>query len=105
MNNFIALNQLSAEEALKGALLSTIQTENLTIAYTHMKAGVQIPLHQHPEEAIDIVLDGILEMQIGETTDMLTPGMLSTVPSQVLHAAKAITDCRVITVLYPQRNR
>lgn len=105
MNHFIALNQLAAEEALTGALLSTIQTENLTVAYTHMKAGVQIPLHQHPEEAIDIILDGILEMEIGEKTDMLTPGMLTTVPSQVPHAAKAITDCRVVTIFYPQRNK
>lgn len=105
MKNFITLNQLPLEEALKGALLGKLQTENLTVAYTHMKAGTEIPLHQHTEEAIDIILDGILEMQIGNTTDRLTTGMLSTVPSRVPHAAKAITDCKIVTVFYPQRNR
>jgi hypothetical protein len=47
MNHFISLNKLAALEAMKGAFLSSVQTENLTVAYTDMKAGVEIPLHHH----------------------------------------------------------
>jgi len=104
MNHFITLNQLPAADAGLAGLLSTLQTENLTIGYTQLKAGAAIPLHQHPEEAIDIMLEGILDMQIGEKTATLGPGMVSMVPSMVVHAAKAVTDCRVITVFYPKRN-
>jgi quercetin dioxygenase-like cupin family protein len=104
MNHFISLDKLESKAALKGALLSTIQTQNLTIAYTDMKAEVEIPLHHHPEEAVDIILEGILEMQVGEKTETLSHGMITVVPSNVPHWAKAITDCKVITIFYPQRN-
>jgi quercetin dioxygenase-like cupin family protein len=103
MNYFISLKQLETLEAMQGVLLASVQTENLTVAYTDMKAGVEIPLHHHPEEAVDIILDGILEMQIGEKSDTLSHGMISIVPSDSMHKAKAITDCKVVTIFYPQR--
>ncbi len=104
MDHFILLNKLEALEAITGAFLSSIQTENLTVAYTDMQAGVEIPLHHHVEEAIDIVLEGELEMQIGKAVDMLKHGMISLVPSNVPHRAKAITDCKVVTIFYPRRD-
>jgi quercetin dioxygenase-like cupin family protein len=103
MNHFIVLNKLDALEAMQNAFLSSVQTENLTVAYTDMKAGVEIPLHHHLEEAVDIILEGILEMQIGEKSDTLSPGMISIVPSNIMHQAKAITDCKVVTIFYPKR--
>jgi len=103
MDHFIALDRLERVEAMKGAFLSSIQTKNLTIAYTDMKAGVEVPLHQHVEEAVDIILQGVLEMQVGDRTDTLSPGMISVVPSNIPHKARAITDCKVATVLYPRR--
>ena len=104
MNHFIELKKLPALEALNGAFLGSVNTENLTIAYTDMKAGAEVPLHHHPEEAMDIILEGILEMQVGEQTDTLTHGMISIVPSNIPHRAKATTDCRVVTIFYPKRN-
>jgi quercetin dioxygenase-like cupin family protein len=103
MNHFIVLNKLAALEAMENTLLSSVQTENLTVAYTDMKAGVETPLHHHPEEAVDILLEGELEMQIDEKKDILNRGMVSIIPSAVPHSAKAITDCKVVTIFYPQR--
>jgi quercetin dioxygenase-like cupin family protein len=103
MNHFISLNKLQVFEAIKGGFLGSLQTENLTIAYTNMKAGVQIPLHYHNEEAIDIILEGELEMQIGDARSILRNGMISIVPSNIPHSAKAITDCKTVSVFYPRR--
>ncbi|MBC7888564.1 MAG: cupin domain-containing protein [Ferruginibacter sp.] len=103
MNHFISLSKLAAVEAVKGGFLSAVQTENLTIAYTSMKAGAEIPLHHHPEDAVDIMLEGILEMQIGEITEIIAHGMITIVPSNMPHKAKAITECNVITIFYPRR--
>jgi quercetin dioxygenase-like cupin family protein len=100
---FISLNELPKKESLNAAFASTVQTENLTVAYTDMRAGCEVPLHNHPEEAVDIILEGILEMQVGNKTDTLSNGMISIVPSNVPHKAKAITDCKVVTVFYPKR--
>jgi quercetin dioxygenase-like cupin family protein len=103
MNHFISLSQLAIVEALPGAYLASLQTENLTVAHTDMKAGAEIPLHHHPEEAIDIILEGILEMQVVEKTDTLSQEMISIVPSNIKHQAKALTDCKVVTIFYLQR--
>jgi len=105
MSHFISLSELTLQEAMKNAWLGTVQTANLTLAYTDMKAGVEIPLHQHPEEAMDIILEGKLEMQVAEVSSILTHGMVSIVPSNVPHRAKAISDCKVVTVFYPKRGR
>lgn len=104
MEHFITLNRLESLDALKGARLASVQTEHLTISYTDMKSGTTIPLHQHAEEAVDIILNGILEMQIAEKTETLNPGMITIVPSNIPHQAKAITDCKVVTIFYPQRS-
>ncbi len=42
-------------------------------------------------------------MQIGEITDMVMSEMLTFVPSNLYHSANAITDCKVVTVLSPQK--
>lgn len=104
MDHFISLERLATIEAIKGGFLSTVQTENLTVAYTDLKAGVEIPLHQHPEAAVDIMLEGILEVQIDGKKDMIIRGMITLVPSNVPHKAKAITDCKVVTIFYPCRD-
>lgn len=105
MNHFIALDSLEANNAMEGATVAYFQTDYHTVGFTTMKAGAEVPLHQHVQEAIDIVLEGALEMKIGETTGVLTRGMMSFVPSNVPHQARAVTDCRVVTILHPQRKR
>lgn len=103
MQHFITLNRMPLQEAMPGAMLGAIQTEGLTVAYTEMKEGVIIPLHHHPEEAIDIVLEGELEMQIGERTEIVKAGMITTVPSNAPHTARALKYSKVVTVLHPRR--
>lgn len=104
MNYFFELDKLADKEMLPGIAAGFLQTENLTIILSDMKAGSEVPLHQHAEEAIDIVLDGQLEMLIGDTTAVLRRGAISSVPSNIPHRAIALTDCKVITVCYPRRN-
>src|SRR5689334_14186198 len=105
MDHFISLDKLALQELIKNGFAAFLHTENFTVAYTNMKAGVEIPLHHHPEEAIDIVLEGEFEMQVGEKTDILRNGMISLVPSNIPHKAKAVTDCKVVSILYPKRKQ
>ena len=103
MKHFITLNELEIKNTLPGATAAYFQTQYSTIAYTALAAGAEIPLHNHEQEAVDIIIQGKLEMQIGGTTSILERGMMSFVPSNVFHRAKAVTDCKVVTVLSPQR--
>lgn len=104
MSHFISLDEIAVKELIKGGFAGFLSTTNLTLAYTDMKAGAEVPLHHHVEEAIDIILEGELEMQVGERTSVLRNGMVSIVPPDVIHRAKALSDCKVVTIFYPQRN-
>ena len=103
MNPFIELKLLDVKDKLPGATAAYFQTAHSTVAYTEMKAGAEIPLHKHVNEAVDIILEGELEMKIGERTEILKPGMMSFVPSNVLHKARALSDCKAVTILHPQK--
>ena len=80
-----------------------IHTDNITVAFNELKAGAEVPAHQHIEETIDYVQEGALELTIGDETVQITAGSVARVPSNVWHAARAITDCKVINFFYPSR--
>jgi quercetin dioxygenase-like cupin family protein len=80
-----------------------ISTENITVAFNILKAGAEVPLHEHLHETIDHIQEGVLEMRVGNETVFLKAGMVAKVPSHVPHSARAITDCRVINIFYPVR--
>lgn len=80
-----------------------INTENLSVAFNIMEPGAVVPVHQHNEETIDIVLDGVLKMTVGAQTLMMTKNTVTKVGSDIPHGATAITRCEVINIFYPAR--
>lgn len=76
---------------------------NITLGLVEIKAGSNLPVHQHMHEQITYVLEGQLNMTIGGEFCELTAGMYYVIPSNVLHGAVAITDCKVIDVFNPVR--
>ncbi len=76
---------------------------NMTLGWVEIKAGSNLPLHQHPHEQITYILEGQLDMTIGGEYCPLTAGMYYVIPSNVPHGAVAITDCKVIDVFNPVR--
>jgi quercetin dioxygenase-like cupin family protein len=80
-----------------------LHADNITVAFNEMKAGAEVPAHSHVHETIDYIQEGVLEITIaGETVEMKA-GSVTRVPSNVLHRAKALTDCKVINFFYPVR--
>lgn len=80
-----------------------VSTQNITVAFNALKKGATVPLHEHIHETIDFVQEGELEMTIGKETVLMHAGMVARVPSNMPHAARAVTDCKVINVFYPVR--
>jgi len=80
-----------------------VHTNNLSVAFNQMKPGASVPPHEHTQETIDIVLMGELEMTIDGETFVAPAGAVIKVGPNVRHAAKAITDCRVVNIFYPMR--
>lgn len=77
--------------------------KTMTLGLVEIKAGSNLPQHNHPHEQITYIVEGQLDMTIDGHYCPLTAGMYYVIPSNVMHGAVAITDCKVIDVFNPVR--
>ncbi len=63
-----------------------------------------LPLHQHIHEQITYIVEGELEMMLGNEKHVLTAGMIHVIPSNLQHGAVALTDCMVLDFFSPARD-
>ncbi len=80
-----------------------IHTVNMTFAYWEIRKGSALPEHAHFHEQVAHMLEGEFEFTIDGISNSLFPGMIATIPSNVKHAGRAVTDCKILDVFYPVR--
>lgn len=101
--SFININDLKAREVAPGFFGKFMHSDKMSIAYWEAKQGSEIPFHQHIHEMIVNVIEGRLELTVGDETRILEFGNVAFIPGNVPHCAKALTDCKIIDVFYPVR--
>ncbi|WP_336518612.1 cupin domain-containing protein [Pollutibacter soli] len=80
-----------------------VHGESVTFGEVIISDGTVMPVHQHPHEQVTFILEGTLEMEIGNEIFLLRPGMVHVIPSNTPHGAFAHGNCRVIDVFVPVR--
>jgi len=100
---FIDLNDIAPRELLPGTSVRFVHTQTMTLAYWTFEAGALLPAHCHPHEQVANILEGEFEMTLGDQTQVLRPGIVVVMPSNVMHSGKAITRCRFIDAFHPVR--
>lgn len=100
MNNIFDIATKTLAEGVEGRY---VHGENMSFGLVNIVKGSVIGRHQHPHEQITYIVEGELEMQIGEQTIALFKGKYFVIPSNVPHSAVAKTDCMVIDVFSPVR--
>lgn len=100
---FKSVNDLKSTELLKGFNGKFVHTDSFTIAFWEIDKDSILPKHAHIHEQTTQVLEGKLELTIGETTKILKAGDLAIIPSNVTHSGKAITNCKVTDIFCPVR--
>ena len=100
---FLTIETLAEKEIVPGFNGRFLHTANLTLAYWNIKAGSILPEHHHIHEMVVNLIEGEFEMTVGGQTQTLKSGMVATIPGNVPHSGKALTDCRIIDVFYPIR--
>lgn len=93
---FIDLDAIPAQEVVPGCRLKTPYGENLMLSYLQMDAGAEIPLHDHPHEQGGMLLQGKLELTIGEEVRTVEAGAMFLIPPNVPHRAVAIDGPAVV---------
>ena len=75
----------------------------LTFGYVELEAGASVPLHHHVHEQVTYIIEGELDMVIGDENCSLTAGMYHVIPGDMPHSAIARTKCKEIDAFGPVR--
>ena len=97
------IKNIKSKELAKGITGYYAHGKQMSFGYVELKAGSNIPTHQHVHEQITYIMEGELDMVIGGKPCLLTAGMYYVIPSNTPHSAIAKTDCKVIDAFSPAR--
>jgi quercetin dioxygenase-like cupin family protein len=100
---FLKLSDRPEKEPVPGYKVRFVHGEHMTLAYWRIEAGAVLSPHSHPHEQVSSVIEGKLELTIEGETRILGTGSVGVIAPNARHAARAITDCRVIDAFYPVR--
>jgi len=101
---FQNLKENTEREIVPGYRARFVHSENMTLAYWDVDPGAALPEHSHPHEQIANVLEGQFELTVDGKSQILEPGTVAIIPSNVPHSGRAITACRLIDAFYPCRD-
>ena len=100
---FKEISKIEQKEVLKGFKGRFLHTNSFTIAFWEIEKGAILPVHEHIHEQTTQVIEGKLEMTINNETQILEPGMIVSIPSNVKHSGKALTSCKLTDTFCPVR--
>lgn len=94
---------IEQKEIIKGFKGRFFHTNSFTIAFWEIEEGAILPEHSHIHEQSTQVIEGKLELVVDGVSTILEPGMIASIPSNVIHCGKALTNCKVTDVFSPTR--
>lgn len=97
------IKDLIPKQLMEGIIGYYAHGQNMSFGFVEIKAGTDMPQHQHVHEQITYIIEGQLDMIIDGKKYSLTPGCFHVIPSNIWHGANAITDCKLIDVFGPVR--
>jgi quercetin dioxygenase-like cupin family protein len=100
---FLALKDIAEKTPVPGFHARFVHSVAMTVAHWRVEAGAILPEHTHVHEMIVNMLEGELELTVGDETNVIRAGDVVVIPSHVPHSGKAITDCRILDVFHPVR--
>jgi quercetin dioxygenase-like cupin family protein len=84
-----------------------ITGERMMLAHVYLKKGCIVPRHQHENEQLTYILEGVLRFWIGEDEKEqvdVHAGEVLHIPSNVWHKAEALEDTLDVDVFSPPRH-
>jgi quercetin dioxygenase-like cupin family protein len=75
-----------------GVTLRVLTGENVLTAWIKLAPGAVVPTHHHEAEQLGVVLEGGMDLTIGDETRRLGVGAAYVIPSNVPHAATATDE-------------
>lgn len=100
---FVDARSLPVVDRLPGWHGRFFHSEHMTFGHYEFEPGAQIHEHAHEQEEVWHVLEGELEVTIGDETQRAVAGCVAIIPKQTTHAVRAVTAGKAIVVDHPVR--
>ena len=101
---FIDLDTRAGTEAMPGIILRTFWGEQMLFSHVTLTPNSVVPAHSHPHEQGGIVIQGEMELTIGDETRLLKVGDMYIAPGGVEHSVVAGPDgCIALDIFSPVR--
>ena len=101
---FSSFKKITAKQLAEGVDLRAISGDKMTMTLFSLSKGAAIPEHSHPHEQIGTVLNGSMELIIGDEKKIVTKGDLWWIPSNVMHRGRCLEGpAEVLEVFSPVR--
>ena len=97
------ISEINKRELVEGITGRYFHTDATTIGFVDIEKGAILPAHSHIHEQTTQVTEGKLEMTIDGVTQILEPGTILLIPSNAMHGARALTNCKVTDIFCPVR--
>lgn len=88
MSYFIEAEGRNPMDLVAGARTRTFWGEQMLLSLVEIDANSEVPRHVHPHEQAGVLIEGELEMGIGDEVRVLKPGDMYIIPGNVEHYAK-----------------
>ena len=97
-------SEITARSLTAGAEIQPFAGGKMMGVWVTIEPNIDYPHHQHPHEQMGILLDGSLELTMGDETRVLRPGDAYSIPPYLPHKARTFDEgCVVFDVFSPPR--
>lgn len=101
---FYNLDDVTPFVPLDGFQMQSITGGDMMANWVRIEPHRELARHQHPHEQLGVMLEGVMELTIGDETRSLKPGDAYTIPGGVPHYARTFdVGCLVLDIFSPPR--
>lgn len=102
--NKINWEELPEHQVVEGLYGKFFHSKTMTVVQWRFEAGADLPLHSHPHEQITMILQGKLELTVGQDKKLLQEGDTLPIASNIEHGGKAIEATIAYDIFHPVRD-
>lgn len=88
--SFFRVEELPAKAMMTGIRLRSVHLDSLMMTFVEYMAGSAVPSHSHFSDQITYVLEGSLEVTVGDEQRVLGPGEGVRIPPNVEHSSRPV---------------
>ena len=101
---WLSRDQLPSFSPLEGFAMQSVTGGKLMANWVTIEPNREMPRHQHPHEQLGIMLEGTMELTIGDETRLINAGDAYTIPPNLPHNARTLDEgCVVLDIFTPPR--